>query len=86
MKLNVKAVAISLGLVWGVLAVFATSLVNLAWPGYGEDFLWTVASIYPGFEVGSVHGLILGTLYGLADGAVVGAVYAWIYNRVVGAA
>ena len=83
MKLNVKAVAIALGLVWGVLVIFSISIVSLVWPGYGEDFLWLVASIYPGVEVGTVSGLILGTLYGLADGAVVGVVYAWIYNRVV---
>jgi hypothetical protein len=85
MKLNVKAVAIALGLVWGVLAMFLTGLANLAWPGYGQGFLEMMASVYPGYEAtGSFGEVLVGTLYGLVDGAVVGAVYAWVYNRFAG--
>ena len=61
MKLNVKAVAIALGLVWGVLAMFVTGLANLVWPGIWvgcERFdLWVMSPIEcltPGLS--EVHG------------------------------
>ena len=82
MKLNVKAAAIALALVWGILAMFLTGLLNLIWPGYGRDFLDVMASVYPGYSAtGGFGNLIVGTIYGLADGAIAGAVYAWLYNR-----
>jgi hypothetical protein len=86
MNLNVKAVAIALGLVWGVLAMFLTGLVNnLIWPGYGQGFLEVMASVYPGYKAsGGLGDVLVGTLYGFVDGAVIGAVYAWLYNRFAG--
>ena len=80
MKLDVKGMAITLGLVWGA-AVLVVGIANLIWPNYGQAFLELVASIYPGYTAGaSVGQLIVGTLYGLVDGAVGGAVIAWLYN------
>ena len=52
MKLNVKALAFAFALVWPG-AIFVTGLVNLIWPGYGEAFLQTVGSIYPGYSGGT---------------------------------
>ena len=80
MKLDIKGMAITLGLVWGA-AVLLVGITNLIWPNYGQAFLEFVASIYPGYTAGaSVGQLIVGTLYGLVDGAVGGAVIAWLYN------
>ena len=80
MKLDIKGMAITLGLVWGA-AVLLVGIANLIWPNYGQAFLELVASIYPGYTAGaSVGQLIVGTLYGLVDGAVGGAVIAWLYN------
>lgn len=85
MKLDIKAMAITLGLVWGA-AVLLVGIANLVWPNYGQAFLELVASIYPGYAAGaSVGQLILGALYGLVDGAVGGAVIAWLYNLFAGA-
>ena len=85
MKLDIKGMAITLGLVWGT-AVFLVGIANLIWPNYGQAFLELVASIYPGYTAGaSVGQLIFGTLYGLVDGAVAGAVVAWLYNLFTGA-
>ena len=82
MKLDVKAMALTIGLAWGVLAMFVTGLANLIWDGYGEDFLDVMASVYPGYDATASFGqVIIGTLYGLLDGAVGGAVVAWLYNR-----
>ena len=52
MRLNVKALAFALALIWAG-AIFTTGLANLIWPGYGEAFLQTVGSIYPGYSGGS---------------------------------
>jgi hypothetical protein len=74
--------AITVGLVWGVLAMFLTGLANLLWPDYGQEFLQVMASLYPGYHATPGFGqLIVGTLYGLVDGAVAGAIFAWVYNR-----
>lgn len=82
MKLSVKGMAITLALVWGVLAMFLTSLANLIWPDYGKAFLEVMASVYPGYTAGiSLGQVIVGTLYGIVDGAVGGAIFAWLYNR-----
>ena len=80
MRLNVKALAFSLALVWAG-AIFVTGLANLIWPGYGEAFLQTVGSIYPGYSGGSsILQVLLGTLYGLLDGFIGGWVLGWLYN------
>ncbi len=84
MKLDIKGMAITLGLVWGA-AVLLVGIANLIWPNYGQVFLELVASIYPGYTAGaSVGQLIVGTFYGLVDGAVGGAVIAWLYNLFAG--
>ena len=81
MRINVKAAALTAGLVWGVLAMFVTGVGNLLVPGYGQALLDVMASVYPGYAATPTVGqVIIGTLYGLLDGAVVGAVFAWLYN------
>ena len=81
MNLNVRAAALTVGLVWGVLAMFLTGVGNLLVPGYGQALLDVMASIYPGYTATpSVGQVIIGTLYGVLDGAIVGAAFAWLYN------
>ncbi len=80
MKLDIKAMSITIGLIWGV-AMFLVGVANLIWPAYGGAFLEMVASIYPGYTATASFGqVIFGTLYGLLDGAIGGAVFAWLYN------
>lgn len=82
MRLDIKAVAITAGLIWGG-ALLVVGLANLIWPTYGRDFLQVMASIYSGYAGGgSIGQVIIGTLYGVVDGAVGGALFAWIYNGV----
>jgi len=85
MRLNVKALALTLGLVWGG-AVLAVGVAQEIWPMYGMAFLELVSSIYPGFTPGGYGAVIVGALYGFVDGAVGGLVVAWLYNRFVGSA
>ena len=80
MKLSIKALAITVGVFWG-LAVFLVSLFNLIQPTYGVTFLNVISSIYPGYHAGTgFSNIIIGALYGLLDGAIGGAIFAWIYN------
>lgn len=84
MKLNLKAVALSAGILWA-LAIFTTGIANLIWTGYGEAFLKTVASLYPGYNAErSIGDVIVGSLYAIVDGAFCGLVFGWLYNLFVG--
>lgn len=88
MKLSVKGLALSLALVWGLLAMFLVGVINLAVPqsNYGQEFLELMAGVYPGYHAGKSFGqVIVGTLYGLLDGLICGGVFAWVYNRFAGA-
>ncbi|MEZ4413965.1 MAG: hypothetical protein R2910_13330 [Gemmatimonadales bacterium] len=83
MRLDLKALAIAGGLLWGG-AVLLVGAAHLVWPGYGGAFLDVVSSIYPGYEVGGFGSVIVGALYGLVDGAVAGLILAWLYNAAAG--
>jgi hypothetical protein len=81
MRLDVTALALTAGLLWGA-AMLLVAGANLVWPGYGRAFLELVGSIYPGYRPGAgIGSVIVGTLYALVDGVVGGAVFAWLYNR-----
>jgi hypothetical protein len=80
MKLNLKALLLTAGVVWAG-SVLMVGVTNLIWPGYGSTFLQLVASIYPVYDAtGSVAAVIVGTLYALVDGAIFGFVFGWLYN------
>ena len=84
MKLNLKALAVSLAILWG-LGVFLVGLANLIWPGYAAVFLNLLASVYPGYHAaGSFGDLIVGTLYAILDGALGGLIFGWLYNSLAG--
>jgi hypothetical protein len=81
MKLSVKGLALASGILWGV-AMLGMGLANLMWGTYGQQFLQTMASAYPGYHATrSIAEVIVGTLYGFVDGFIAGAVFAWLYNQ-----
>jgi hypothetical protein len=80
-RLNVKALVITFGIVWGG-AVFLTAVMNLIWAGYGQPLLSMMASVYPGYHATrNLVGVLVGTGYALVDGFVCGAIVGWLYNR-----
>ncbi len=80
MKLSLKALALTLGILWA-LALFLTGVINLIWQGYGGAFLKIMASVYPGYHAtGSIGDLIVGTLYAFLDGVICALVFGWLYN------
>ncbi|OGP59890.1 MAG: hypothetical protein A2162_10075 [Deltaproteobacteria bacterium RBG_13_52_11b] len=84
MKLNIRALALSIAILWG-LAVFIVGLANIIWPGYGVAFLQLLASVYPGYHAtGSFGDLIVGILYALVDGLIGSLIFGWVYNFFAG--
>ena len=84
MKLNLKALTLTLALLWAG-TLFIMGVANLAWPGYGKAFLQVMASIYPGYAAsGSFGDVIVGSLYALVDGAILGLILGGLYNLMAG--
>ena len=81
MRLSLKSVVFAAALVWGVYGILLTGILNLILPPYGEHFLITMSSVYPGYHMTrTLPDLLIGTGYGLADGAVGGLLFGWLYN------
>lgn len=80
MKLNIKALCLTSGILWGIVMLL-TNLLSTAFPGYAFEFLSAISSIYPGYAPGGIMGAILGTFYGFIDGAIFGLVFGWLYNK-----
>lgn len=83
MKFDVKALALACAILWGT-AILSVSLANLIWVGYGQHFLETLSSFYPGYHATrSIGEVVIVTLYAVADGLIGGAVFGLLYNRLV---
>ena len=81
MKFSIKALALTSGILWG-LAMLAMGLANLVWGNYGQRFLQTMSSVYPGYQATrNIADVIVGTLYGTVDGLIGGAIFAWLFNQ-----
>jgi hypothetical protein len=78
-KLNVKALAIAVGVLWGAYMLCAGWCSWLF--GWGTGFVATMSSLYIGFKPTFLGGII-GMIWGFADGVIAGAITAWIYNLV----
>jgi hypothetical protein len=77
-KLNVKALAVGGGALWGFYMLF------IGWAalfGWGKTFVETMSSVYIGFTP-TVLGGVIGAAWGFADGAIAGAIIAIVYNAV----
>jgi hypothetical protein len=77
MKLNVKAFALTCGIIWGLGLFFITWWV-IFFEGMAGDIL-PIGYVYRGYCV-SVSGSFIGLAWGLIDGIIGGAIFAWLYN------
>ena len=78
MKLNIKAMAIAFGLVWGIsLLVITWWIILLEGSSSTTTF---IGKFYLGYSLTPV-GSIIGFVWGLVDGAIGGVMFAWLYNR-----
>jgi len=81
MKLNVKAFAIACGLLWAV-ALFLFTWWVMAFEGITREPT-VIAMLYRGYKI-SPEGSVIGLVWGFVDGLVGGAIFAWLYNLLVG--
>lgn len=81
MKLNVKAFALTCGLVWGLGVLLLTWWI-IAFEGTTAEVPF-LGQIYRGYNI-SPLGSIIGLIWAFADGAIGGAIFAWLYNLIAG--
>ncbi len=77
MALNIRAFAITCGLIWGF-GLFALTWWVIAFDGAtGEPTL--IGRLYRGYTI-SPGGSVIGLLWAFFDGLIGGAIFAWLYN------
>lgn len=81
MKINLKAFALTCGLVWG-LGLFALTWWIIAFDGATHEVTF-IGRLYGGYNI-SPWGSILGLVWGFFDALIGGAVFAWLYNWIAG--
>jgi hypothetical protein len=78
-KLNEKALAISLGVLWS-LAILSLSIIAMMSENYLHNVVEFFSSVYLGYTL-SFSGILIGMLWAFIDAAVGGLVLAWLYNK-----
>ena len=81
MRLNVRALALTWGILWGLGIFLATLWIILFDGSTGEVTI--LGRIYRGYNI-SVVGSLFGLLWGFIDGLICGVIFAWVYNLFVG--
>ena len=79
MKLNVKAVALAAGLIWGFGLFVITWWIIFFEGASGQTNILTQA--YRGYSI-TPMGSVIGLIWGLLDGMLGGAFFAWLYNLI----
>lgn len=80
MKLNVKAFALTCGIIWALGMFFLTWWI-IAFDGITHEHLF-IGRLYRGYDI-SPLGSVVGLLWGFVDAFIGGAVTAWLYNLIV---
>ena len=78
-SLNIKAFALSLGLLWSF-ALFLISITALFTDTYLHSLVDIVASWYIGYSL-SFSGILIGVSWAFIDAGFGGLVFAWLYNK-----
>ncbi len=79
LKLNVKAFALTSGLVWGA-GLFCLTWWMIAFDGSTHNPT-LIGRLYRGYTVSPV-GSLIGLVWALPDGFIGGAIFAWLYNAI----
>ena len=79
MNLNVKAFALSCGIIWGF-GLFVRTWWIIAVEGVTEEITF-LGRFYRGYNV-SPLGSIVGLIWAFLDGLIGGAIFAWLYNLI----
>jgi hypothetical protein len=75
---NVKAFALTCGILWALAAlVFAILAMQFS---YGTALVNALGTVYIGYEA-TVTGALVGAVWGFVDAGIGGLVFAWLYNK-----
>lgn len=77
-KLDVKALGLSLGIMWGS-AVALMGLICMT-SGWGCSFVNAIGQFYYGYK-STLLGCIVGGIWGFFDMGIGGVIIAWLYNK-----
>jgi len=78
MNLNIKAMAIAFGLVWGI-SLFVITWFIILLEG-SSDTTTFIGKFYIGYSLTPV-GSLIGLMWGIIDGAIGGVMFGWLYNK-----
>ena len=81
MKLNVLALGLAFGLIWGLGLFILTWWIILFDGQTGETTI--IGLVYRGYSITAV-GSVIGLLWAFFDGAIGGVIFAWLYNFLSG--
>ena len=79
MRLNVKAFALTCGIIWGV-GLFIITWWIIAFDG-ATDRPTFISFVYRGYSI-SPLGSVIGLIWALVDGLILGGIFAWLYNLI----
>jgi hypothetical protein len=77
MKLDVRAFALTCGLLWGF-GLFLMTWWIIAFDGTAVD-AGLIGQLYRGYSI-TPAGSIVGLVWAFVDGLIGGAIFAWLYN------
>lgn len=79
MKLNIRAFALTCGILWGIGVFLFTWWVMFFEGATGEATI--LGMMYRGYRI-TVGGSFVGLAWGFFDGLICGVIFAWLYNRI----
>lgn len=77
MRLDVKAFALTCGIVWGIGLPILTWWI-MAFDGASGDPTW-IGHVYRGYTL-TFAGSLIGAAWAFFDGLIGGAIFAWLYD------
>jgi len=77
-KLDVKALALACGILWGG-CLFLLGLMSL-FLNWGSPLISILSSLYIGYK-SSLTGCLIGALWGFIDAGIGGLILGWLYNK-----
>lgn len=83
MKLSVKAFSLTCAILWGLALLILTWWLILFGPETIHGDKTIIGLVYLGYSVTPL-GSIIGLVWAFVDGLVIGAIFAWLYNKLVG--
>jgi hypothetical protein len=81
MKLNVKAFALTCGIIWCI-GLFVGTWWIMLFEGATGAQTW-IGLCYRGYNISAI-GSVIGLVWAFFDGLIGGAIFAWLYNLIEG--